>query len=187
MKITPTALQDVLIVEPRVFEDPRGFFMETYHHTRYRQFGIPARFVQDNLSFSVRGTLRGLHYQVNRVQAKLVQVITGEIYDVALDVRPGSATFGQWTGVRLSGKNRRQLFIPGGFAHGFCVLSDTAHFLYKCSDVYTPADEAGVLWSDPDIHIDWPVEDPIVSEKDKRLPCLHELPPSKLPVVERHS
>lgn len=184
MEITPTSLKEVLIIEPKVFEDPRGFFMETYHQSRYAQHGIPSRFVQDNLSFSVRGTLRGLHYQLTRAQAKLVQVITGEIFDVAVDIRTGSATFGQWAGVRLSGENRRQLFIPQGFAHGFCVLSESAHFSYKCSDVYAPEDEAGILWSDPDIRIDWPVADPIISEKDKALPCLSDMPPSRLPTLE---
>ncbi len=181
MKVVPTDLDGVQIIEPKVFRDHRGFFLETYHEKRYREAGIPSRFVQDNLSFSVRGTLRGLHYQLRHPQAKLVQVLTGEIFDVAVDLRPGSRTFGRWTGVYLSGDNQRQLFIPEGFAHGFCVLSETAYFSYKCSDLYTPGDEGGIFWADPEIGIDWPVSDPIISEKDMALPKLHTCPPEKLP------
>lgn len=166
MKVIETSLEGVLIVEPDVFEDDRGFFMETYSRERYRKHGIPHPFVQDNISFSVKGTLRGLHYQVKNQQAKLVQAMEGEIFDVAVDIRRDSPTFGQWEGVLLSSQNKRQLFMAEGFAHGFCVLSDTAYFLYKCSDYYTPQYEGGVLWSDPDIDIQWPVSDPILSEKD---------------------
>lgn len=186
MNIIPTKLKDVLIVEPKVFTDNRGFFMETYHLSRYQSMGIDRQFVQDNLSYSVKGTLRGLHFQINHPQAKLVQVIQGEIFDVAVDIRPGSPTFGQWVGEYLTSDNKRQLFIPEGFAHGFCVLSDTALFLYKCSDVYAPGDEGGILWSDPDIGIVWPVQHPIISEKDSRFSCLSELRKDQLPADRVH-
>ena len=172
MNIITTALDGVIIIEPEVFRDNRGFFMETYSRAKYKEAGVVCDFVQDNLSYSMKGTLRGLHFQIKRPQAKLVQVVTGEIFDVAVDIRPGSSTFGKWAGVYLSEKNKRQLFIPEGFAHGFCVISETAHFLYKCSDFYFQHDEGGIIWSDPDIGIDWPVKDPIVSEKDKQLPRL---------------
>ncbi len=180
MKIIQTALDGVLVIEPRVFSDHRGYFLETYHRTRFRDAGIDAVFVQDNLSFSVRGTLRGLHFQVTQPQAKLVQVITGEVFDVAVDIRPGSSSFGKWIGEHLSAENHRQIFIPPGFAHGFCVLSQTAHFLYKCSQFYAPQDEGGILWSDPDIGIHWPITDPIVSEKDAAYPGLLALKPQQL-------
>jgi dTDP-4-dehydrorhamnose 3,5-epimerase len=172
MNIITTALEGVIIIEPEIFRDSRGFFMETYNQDRYKEAGIVSIFVQDNLSYSVKGSLRGLHFQVKRPQAKFVQVVTGEIFDVAVDIRPGSSTFGKWVGVYLSEKNKRQLFIPEGLAHGFCVISETAHFLYKCSDFYFQNDEGGIIWSDSDIGIDWPVTDPIVSEKDKQLPRL---------------
>ena len=174
MKTHPTPLEGVLIIEPAVFEDKRGFFMETYQRERYAHAGITDHFVQDNLSRSVKNTLRGLHFQRRHPQAKLVQVLHGEIFDVAVDIRSGSKTFGRWTGVRLSAENRHQLFIPGGFAHGFCVLSDTALFSYKCTDFYHPDDEGGVLWSDPDIAVNWPVENPILSDKDSRFSTLAE-------------
>ena len=185
MNIITTSIEGVLVIEPIVFMDNRGFFMETYNRNRYINAGINTLFVQDNLSYSVRGTVRGLHYQIRRPQAKLIQVITGEIFDVAVDIRPGSPTFGKWTGVHLSDRNRSQLFIPEGFAHGFCVLSETAHFLYKCSHFFAPDDEGGIIWSDPHIGIDWPVEDPIVSEKDKQLQCLAELNPNQLPFLKK--
>ena len=172
MNIIKTALDGVIIIEPEIFRDSRGFFMETYNQDRYKEAGIAGIFVQDNLSYLVKGALRGLHFQIKRPQGKLVQVVTGEIFDVAVDIRQGSSTFGKWVGVYLSEKNKRQLFIPEGFAHGFCVISETAHFLYKCSDFYFQHDEGGIVWSDPDIGIDWPVKDPIVSEKDKQLPRL---------------
>ena len=175
MNIIAASIKDVLIIEPEIFKDNRGFFTETYHRKRYQEYGIHSVFVQDNLSCSVRGTLRGLHYQNRYPQAKLVQALTGEIFDVAVDLRPDSATFGKWTGVHLSDQNKRQLFIPEGFAHGFCVLSEAAHFSYKCSAFYDPDDERGLLWSDPDIGIDWPVKNPIVSEKDQGLPLLSSL------------
>lgn len=182
MKIIPTSFQEILIIEPDVFKDDRGFFMETFHQNRYREMGINRVFVQDNLSFSKQGTLRGLHFQIKNPQAKLVQVISGEIFDVAVDIRTGSPRFGQWVGIHLSDKNNRQLFIPEGFAHGFCVLSDTALFSYKCSNLYAPDDESGILWSDSNLNIDWPVKNPIVSEKDSRYSTLSEVEMDRLPV-----
>ena len=187
MNIITTSMEGVLIIEPKVFMDNRGFFMETYNRNRYIKDGINTLFVQDNLSYSVRRTIRGLHYQIRRPQAKLIQVITGEIFDVAVDIRPGSDTFGKWIGLYLSDRNKRQLFIPQGFAHGFCVLSETAHFLYKCSDFYAPDDEGGINWSDPEIGIDWPVEDPIISEKDKPHPNLSDLTDEQLPFLKNRS
>ena len=183
MKLINTAIEGLIVIEPQVFGDIRGFFMETYHQQRYQALGIPTQFVQDNLSFSVRKTLRGLHYQAKQPQAKLVQVLTGKVFDVAVDVRPGSPTFGEWEGVVLSDQNRRQFFIPAGFAHGFCVLSDTAHFMYKCSTFYAPDDEVGILWSDPQIGIEWPVTDPIVSDKDLQFGPLAAVPKEKLPHI----
>ncbi len=160
--------------------------METYNQSRYVKAGVNKVFVQDNLSYSLKGTVRGLHFQIKNPQAKLVHVITGEIFDVTVDIRPGSATFGQWTGIHLSDKNRRQLYIPEGFAHGFCVLSDAARFSYKCSDFYVPEDEGGIIWSDPDIGISWPLENPIISEKDKQYPKLSDLKHEQLPVSKAH-
>ena len=180
MKVIETPLEGVMIIEPAVFPDHRGFFMETHHQGRYQEAGISGVFVQDNLSFSSQNTLRGLHYQLPHSQRKLIQVITGEIFDVAVDIRAGSSTFGRWFGVSLSDKNHRQIFIPEGFAHGFCVLSETTHVLYKCSDFYSPADEKGILWSDPDIGIHWPVKEPTISEKDRHYPLLSQLTPDHL-------
>lgn len=184
MKVTPTKIKDVLIIEPDVFEDPRGFFMETYHKKRYKEFGIDVGFVQDNLSFSVKGTLRGLHYQYPNAQAKLVQVIQGEVFDVAVDIRKGSPTFGNWVGARLSKENKRQFFIPEGFAHGYCVVSDQAIFSYKCSGFYSPKDEHGILWCDPDINIVWPNKSPLLSEKDQQYCELKNIPENKIPVFD---
>jgi dTDP-4-dehydrorhamnose 3,5-epimerase len=181
MHVIPTSLEGVLIIEPGVFDDSRGFFMETYHRMRYLDAGIDAGFVQDNLSFSVKNTLRGLHYQLPHSQAKLVQALTGEVFDVAVDIRRRSPTFGRWLGVFLSDENHRQIFIPAGFAHGFCVLSETAHVLYKCSDLYSPSDERGILWSDPDVGIEWPITCPVLSEKDGRYPLLSQVPSNHLP------
>lgn len=169
MDVRQTPLPGVLVIEPRVFEDSRGFFMETYHQQRYAEAGIIGPFVQDNVSRSVRGTLRGLHYQIQQPQGKLVQAIRGAIFDVAVDLRRMSPTFGKWYGVELSDSNHRQLFVPPGFAHGFCVLTETADFLYKCSDVYAPEHERTLLWNDPDIGIEWPLDgEPILSVKDRR-------------------
>jgi dTDP-4-dehydrorhamnose 3,5-epimerase len=174
MTVTPTdALPEVLIVEPRIFRDDRGFFVETYHAPRYRAAGIDVAFVQDNHSRSVHGTLRGLHWQTApRPQAKLIRVLDGEILDVAVDIRDGSPTFGRWVAVTLSADNFRQLFIPAGFAHGFLVTSAFADIEYKCSDVYDPAAERGLMWNDPAIGITWPVTDPILSTRDRAHPPL---------------
>ena len=168
MKVTPTSLPDVLLIEPRVFADERGFFYESFNAPRFAQHGLPTEWRQDNHSRSREGVLRGLHYQLRRPQGKLVTCIRGEVFDVAVDIRRGSPTFGTWTGVHLSGDKPQHLWIPPGFAHGFCVLSDVADFVYKCTDVYQGDDDRGVLWSDPGIGIDWPVADPALSEKDKR-------------------
>ena len=181
MKLVRTELEEVILIEPRIFVDPRGFFMETFHRERYEELGIREDFCQDNLSFSSRNTLRGLHYQYPNAQAKLVQVLQGEIFDVAVDIRRGSPSFGRAVGVTLSERNRHQMFIPKGFAHGFCVLSETALFAYKCSDFYTPDCDRGVLWSDPSIGIRWPVEEPLLSAKDQRLPLLNDIPSERLP------
>jgi dTDP-4-dehydrorhamnose 3,5-epimerase len=181
MKVTETKLAGVLIIEPQVFSDGRGFFMETWNQKRYAEVGLPASFVQDNLSFSRRGTLRGLHFQNPSAQGKLVYVLQGEVFDVAVDIRIGSPTFGQWVGVTLSAANKRQLYIPEGFAHGFWVTSDEALFAYKCTDFYNPQAEGGVIWNDPDIGIAWPGDKPILSEKDRNYPRLKELPPGRLP------
>jgi dTDP-4-dehydrorhamnose 3,5-epimerase len=167
VKFLATELPGVLIVEPDVFRDARGFFLETHSVPKYAQGGITATFVQDNHSRSVRGTLRGLHAQVTRPQAKLLRVVAGEIFDVAVDVRRGSPTFGRWVGAVLSAENFRQLYIPEGFAHGFCVLSEVADVEYKCSDVYVPEDEITVQWNDPAIGIRWPVAEPLLSKRDE--------------------
>ena len=175
MNVIPTSLEGLLIIEPDVFGDARGYFLETYHQRRFQSAGLDVKLVQDNLSFSKKGTLRGLHFQITHPQAKLVHALTGEIFDVAVDIRPESLTFGKWSGALLSEENKRQLFIPGGFAHGFCVLSENAHVAYKCSDYYNPEDEGGILWSDPGVAIDWPVKDPILSDKDQKYPFLKDL------------
>jgi len=177
VKFTPTELPDVVVVDPDVHRDARGFFLETYHRQKYAAGGITAAFVQDNHSRSGRGTLRGLHAQVKRPQGKLIRVVEGEIYDVALDIRRGSATFGRAVGMTISGEDFRQLWIPPGFAHGFCVLSEVAHVEYKCTELYDAADEISILWNDPDLHIAWPIRDPTVSAKDSRAPRLREVAP----------
>jgi len=181
MEVFETELPGVLILEPKVFGDARGFFLETWNQARYEQAGIPGHFVQDNLSFSGKGTLRGLHFQNPNAQGKLVQVIQGEVYDVAVDIRQGSPTFGKWVGITLSAENRRQVFVPAGFAHGFCVISDSALFSYKCTDIYNPKAEVSIIWNDPDIGIDWPVTEPELSEKDRKAPRLSQLPEDRLP------
>jgi dTDP-4-dehydrorhamnose 3,5-epimerase len=175
VRFTPLALPDVILVEPDVHRDARGFFLETYHLDKYRTGGIPGPFVQDNHSRSVRGTLRGLHAQRRRPQGKLVRAVDGEMFDVAVDIRRGSPTFGRWVGVRLSGENFQQLYVPPGFAHGFCVLSEVVNVEYKCTDVYDATDEIGLVWNDPDVGIEWPVREPIISDKDRRLPRLRDL------------
>jgi len=179
---TPTALPEVLLIEPRVFGDERGFFLETHHQQKYEAAGLRRTFVQDNHSRSRKNVLRGLHYQLQNPQAKLVYPVTGEIFDVAVDIRRGSPTFGQWTGARLSDVNHRQLFIPEGFAHGFLVLSESADVIYKCTDFYAPGDEYGIYCMDEKIAIDWPQALPVLSEKDRRLPELANTPEESLPV-----
>jgi dTDP-4-dehydrorhamnose 3,5-epimerase len=178
-----TAIPGVIVIEPQVIRDARGFFLESYHQAQFADLGVSDLFVQDNHSCSRRGTLRGLHFQL-RPQAKLCRVIRGEVLDVAVDIRRGSPTFGQWTSATLSAENMRQIYIPRGFAHGFLVLSEVAEFLYKCSDFYDPASEHGVHWSDPQLAIDWGITDPIVSAKDARYLRLAELSPDLLPVYE---
>ena len=176
MRVIETDLAGVRTVEPTVFEDPRGFFCESYNLRDYAAHGIADVFVQDNHSRSTGGVLRGLHYQAPPGQAKLVRVVVGRVYDVAVDVRWGSPTFGRWVGVELSAQNRRQLYIPVGFAHGFCVLGDEAEFLYKVTSYYSPPDERGVLWNDPEIGIDWPIAEPVLSGRDQAHPHLRDIP-----------
>jgi dTDP-4-dehydrorhamnose 3,5-epimerase len=166
MRLVESSLPGVVVIEPDLFRDERGFFLEVYHFEKYRSAGLDVRFVQENHSRSLRQTLRGLHWQWRRPQGKLVRVIVGEIFDVAVDIRRGSPRFGQWVGTMLSAENFKQMYIPEGFAHGFCVTSEVAEVEYKCTDVYDPGGEAGVRWNDPDIGIEWPVTDPILSAKD---------------------
>jgi dTDP-4-dehydrorhamnose 3,5-epimerase len=175
MRLLNTDLPGVLLIEPDVFRDARGHFLESFHERKYREAGISHRFVQDNESRSSRGTLRGLHAQLLQPQGKLIRALQGEIFDVAVDIRPGSPTFGQWTGATLSADDFRQMFVPPGFAHGFCVLSDFAEVAYKCTDFYDRDDEIGLRWNDPDVGIAWPIRDPLLSEKDAALPTLAEL------------
>ena len=167
MKVATTKLAGVLLIDPQVHGDDRGFFVETYHADRYFEAGIEATFVQDNHSRSCRDTLRGLHAQLSHPQAKLVRAIEGSILDVVVDIRPDSSTFGEWLSVELSAENFRQIYVPIGFAHGFCVLSDTAQVEYKCSDIYDPSHELCLLWNDPAVGVIWPVGEPILSEKDR--------------------
>lgn len=175
MEVVELAIPDVKLLKPRRFIDDRGFFQQTYVHSEYAKMGIDTHFVQDNWSRSSKGVLRGLHYQFKNPQAKLVSVIRGEVFDVAVDMRHDSPTCGQWVGEILSESNARQLFVPKGFAHGFLVMSDTVDFMYKCDDYYSPGDEYGVMWDDPDIGINWPdMCMPIVSEKDKVLPAFND-------------
>ena len=176
MKVIETQLPGVRIIEPRVHGDSRGFFVETFQAERYRrEAGIELAFVQDNHSRSGRGVLRGMHSQRSRPQGKLVRVARGEVFDVAVDIDPRSATFGKWVGVTLSDENCRQFWVPPGYAHGFVVLSEIADFEYKCTDYYDPGDEIGVMWNDPDVGIVWPLEDPLLSPKDQKLPSLAQL------------
>ncbi len=181
MKIKETEIPGVLIIEPAVFSDRRGFFMETYNQKRYAAAGIDVEFVQDNCSLSVQGTLRGLHYQHPHGQAKLIQVFQGEIFDVAVDIRLGSPTFGRWKGLLLSERDNRQFLVPAGLAHGFAVLSDQVLFTYKCSDFYAPESERGIAWNDPSLNIEWPVSSPILSDRDRQLPFLKDIPKDQLP------
>ena len=181
MDVIALEIPDVKLVKPQVFPDDRGFFSQTYHYEQYSDAGIDVRFVQDNWSRSTKGVLRGLHYQMEHAQDKLVSVIRGKVFDVAVDIRRDSPTFGKWVGEILSDENGHQMFVPKGFAHGFCVLGDTVDLLYKCSDFYTFGDEYGVLWSDPEIGVDWPEGDWILSEKDRTQPALATVPRSELP------
>jgi dTDP-4-dehydrorhamnose 3,5-epimerase len=179
-----TAIPGVIVIEPQVFRDARGFFLESYHQAQFADLGVSDLFVQDNHSCSRRGTLRGLHFQWPHSQAKLCRVIRGEVLDVAVDIRRGSPTFGKWTSATLSAENMRQIYVPRGFAHGFVVVSEVAEFIYKCGDFYDPASEHGVHWSDPQLAIDWGITDPIVSAKDSAFPRLAELSPDLLPGCE---
>jgi dTDP-4-dehydrorhamnose 3,5-epimerase len=176
-----TSLPGVWELQPKVFRDARGFFLETYHQQKFAELGIHDIFVQDNQSRSTKGTLRGLHYQLRHAQAKLCRVVDGEVLDVALDIRIGSPTFGKWTSVLLSAERQNLIFIPQGFAHGFVVLSDSAQFLYKCSDFYDPGSEYGIIWNDPDLAISWGVANPLVSEKDAKYSTLAAMPREFLP------
>ncbi len=181
IEVQTTALPGVVVLKPKQYRDPRGYFLESYHQIKYRELGINCEFVQDNLSFSLFGVLRGLHYQIRHQQAKLIQCVKGRVFDVAVDIRLGSPTFAKCFGIELSGKNGLQMFIPKGFAHGFCVLSEEAIFHYKCSDFYHPDDEGGILWSDPALEIQWPLENPILSEKDGCYRRLNQIPETELP------
>jgi len=182
MRVTETRLPGVLLIEPDVHRDGRGFFVETYHIDRYRECGIAAPFVQDNHSRSIQGTLRGLHLQLQRPQGKLLRVIEGEVFDVAVDVRRGSPAFGRWVSVNLSADNFRQVYVPPGFAHGFYVISPIAQVEYKCTDVYDPASEIGIAWNDPAIGIEWPARDPLLSPRDRAHPTLAAVT-DRLPVL----
>lgn len=181
MQVAKTSIVDVKIIVPDIFQDRRGFFMETYNRRRYVDYGIGVSFVQDNLSCSGAGSIRGLHYQFPNPQAKLVYVVSGEVFDVAVDIRQGSPTFGQWTGTVLSSTNRKQLFIPAGFAHGFRAMSDNVLLAYKCSDFYNPEADRVIRWNDPDIDIVWGDDSPMLSEKDANAPYLREVPEDCLP------
>ncbi len=176
-KIISTALSGCFLIEPTVYGDSRGYFLETYTRFDFEKAGLAMEFVQDNESRSQQGVLRGLHFQYRHPQGKIVRVSHGEVFDVAVDIRPGSQTFGQWVGALLSGENYHQLYVPKGFAHGFVVLSEYADFVYKCTDYYHPEDEGGILWNDPEIGIDWPLGTitPVLSEKDQRLKTLQEI------------
>lgn len=184
MNLEETELDGVVILKPQAFEDDRGWFLESWSRRRYEQAGIGQPFVQDNVSFSQKGVLRGLHFQNPNAQGKLVQVLSGEVYDVAVDIRVGSPSFGKWVSAVLSASNHKQMYVPAGFAHGFVVLSETAVFSYKCTDYYNPAAEGGVIWNDPEIDIDWPTKEPLLSKKDATYPCLKDIPADKLPRYE---
>jgi len=184
MNFNPTdTIPTVVVIEPDVYSDDRGYFFETFQRERFLQYDLTTTFVQDNVSFSKHNVLRGLHYQLRRAQGKLVYAVYGEIYDVAVDIRRGSSTFGKWFGITLSSDNHRMLYVPAGFAHGFCVLSDVAAVVYKCTDYYTPIDEYGILWNDKTFGIDWPVKKPILSAKDGDFPKFKDIPEEKLPVI----
>lgn len=181
MKVSSTQLPDVKLIEPRVFRDDRGYFFESFHQAKFREAGIDAAFVQSNVSRSSRGVLRGLHYQWPRAQGKLVTVLEGEVYDVAVDIRQGSPTCGQWVGIMLSADNARHLWIPGGFAHGFCVLSRFATLSYQCTEPYDAHADANLQWNDSDLAIDWPIKRPLLSTKDSKAPLLKDVEANRLP------
>lgn len=181
MKFIETSLPGCIVIEPQVFGDSRGFFYESYNEAKYREAGIDRKFVQSNVSRSARGVLRGLHYQWPHPQGKLVSVLDGEVFDVAVDIRRGSPTFGQWTGVMLTAENHRHFWIPEGFAHGFCVVSEFATFSYQCTDLYNAQADGGVRWDDPAIGIDWPISNPLLSDKDSKAPLLADVAPGRLP------
>ncbi len=187
MRVIETSLPGVLILEPKVFGDSRGFFLETYRQSVYREAGIGELFVQDNRSRSRKGVLRGLHYQLVQPQGKLVEVIRGQVFDVAVDIRRGSPTFGHWTGVILDDQRHHQLYVPAGFAHGFLVMSEYVDLFYKCTDYYHPQSEQGIAWNDPDIGIEWPAAEVILSDKDARNPRLAEQSLDSLPMYEIQS
>lgn len=178
---TNPLLPEIVLVQPDIHEDERGHFLETYQAQRYAKHGITDSFVQDNLSYSTKGVLRGLHYQLGNPQGKLVWVVSGEVFDVAVDIRRNSPTFGRWVGITLSSENYSQIFVPQGFAHGFCVTSETAVLSYKCTRYYAPQQERGIRWDDPSLDIDWPIGDPVLSEKDRAYCSLAEKPSSELP------
>jgi dTDP-4-dehydrorhamnose 3,5-epimerase len=182
LELIRTKLPEVVLIKPQVFSDPRGFFYEMYHKAKLEKLGIADNFVQDNHSRSVRGTLRGLHYQLKHPQAKLCRVVSGEVLDVAVDIRQGSPTFGQWVSAVLSAENKLAILVPRGFAHGFAVLSETADFLYKCSDFYYPEDELGIAWNDPELNIQWGISDPLLSVKDRKAARLSQVPTDNLPI-----
>lgn len=175
IQVSKTILPGVLLIAPEVYADDRGHFKETYRSNAYGDKGVTAEFVQENFSRSSKGVLRGLHFQASRPQGKLVSCLRGHVYDVVVDINPSSRTFRKWVGVNLTDENHLQIYIPPGYAHGFSVLSESADFFYKCTDYYVPNDECGILWSDPDLSIDWLVSNPIVSEKDQKLPRLTEV------------
>jgi dTDP-4-dehydrorhamnose 3,5-epimerase len=181
VNVVETDLPGVLIIEPKVFGDERGFFMESWNGRRYEEVGLPGSFVQDNLSFSTHGVLRGLHFQNPHPQGKLVSVLRGEVFDVAVDIRVGSPTFGKWTGTTLSAESKRQLYVPPDFAHGYVVTSESALFFYKCTEYYSRSSEGIVLWNDPGVGIEWPTDAPILSERDRVAPPLREIPQGVLP------
>jgi len=185
MKIVKTELDGVLLLQPTVHEDNRGYFFELYRQQPYQKAGMPPDFVQDNVSFSHKGVIRGLHYQHPNGQAKLIQVLTGAVFDVAVDIRKGSPAFGKWFGTVISAENRHQVFLPAGFAHGFCVVSQHAVLVYKCSDYYHPDSDCGINWTDPAIDIEWPEKNPMLSDKDARLPNLDEIAPENLPEYKK--
>jgi len=182
MKVIETTLPGVMLIKPDINADARGFLLESYQKHRYEEIGITNNFVQDNHSHSIKGVLRGMHYQLKNPQGKLISVIKGEVFDVAVDIRYGSPNYGQWYGVNLSDENHYQVYIPEGFAHGFCVLSESTDIVYKCTDYYSPEDERAVIWNDPDIAIDWPINSIELSKKDSYAPKLADVPPDQLPV-----